>query len=146
MRIRVFALDFVGQGALLEPVNRKLHDLAVDYCRREIAGDVNLIDLRKVWVAATVEDNQPLEVVGITGYVLKPDIPVFRVSGDEAARATKLLIDRVNGFFADNGATGSEVFIHISGKETPEQRCSKWQDSLTAVGAQPADRFSIIVK
>jgi hypothetical protein len=50
--IDVIPLDFLGQGALLEPVDRRLHDLAVDYCKRELRGGdkLNLTQFAKVWV------------------------------------------------------------------------------------------------
>ncbi|MBV9179877.1 MAG: hypothetical protein JO356_01080 [Acidobacteria bacterium] len=146
MRIAVYPLDFQGQGALLEPVDKKLHDLAVDYCARELEGgkDLNLARFAKVWVAVSLDaDGSYKEILGITGYVMRIDLPVFRVSGDHAVRATKMLTDRMRGFFQDQGARGHEAFIHISSKERPEQRCAKWKESLRAVGAQPADRLSV---
>ena len=147
MRIQVIPLDFLGQGALLEPADRKLHDLAVDYCCRELQNgeQINLAKFSKVWVAVEVEDGQYVQVVGITGYVWRIDLPIFRVSGANAVRATKMLADRLHSFFQDQGARGQELFIHISGKERPEQRCEKWQESLAAEGATPADRFAITI-
>lgn len=142
MRIEVLPIDFHGQGALLEPIDHELHDQAVEYCRRELQdGDkLNLAKFNKVWIARGEEG-----IAGICGFVWRIDIPVFRVSGPQAVRATKLLTDRMRAFFQDQGARGQEVFLHISGKELPEQRCQKWQESLLAVGAVPADRFSIKV-
>lgn len=140
MRVEVIPLDFMGQGALLEPADQKLHDLAVDYCARELQGgkDLNLARFNKVWVA--LADG---EVIGITGFVWRIDLPIFRVSGDNAARATKMLTDRVRSYFQDQGCRGQELFLHISGKETPEQRCPKWEESLAAAPAVPADRYSV---
>ena len=140
--IQVLPIDFMGQGALIEPVDRKLHDIAVDYCRRELQdGDkINLVQFAKCWVVLRGE-----EAIGFAGYVLRPDVPVFRVSGDAAVRATAMLADRMRSFFQDNGCRGQEVFLHISSKEKPEQRCEKWESSLEAVGAIPADRFSVRV-
>jgi hypothetical protein len=147
MRIEVIPIDFLGQGALLEPKDAALHDLAVDYCRRELQnGDkLNLTQFNKVWVACVMEDSKPVEVVGITGWVHRIDLPVFRVSGQNAVRATKMLADRLHAFFQDQGCRGQELFIHISSKETPEQRCEKWQESLAAEGAIPADRLAIVI-
>lgn len=140
MRIEIIPLDFLGQGALLEPADQKLHDLAVEYCARELEGgaDLNLARFNKVWIA--LEDG---EVVGITGFVWRIDLPIFRVSGERAARATKLLTDRVRAYFQDQGCRGQELFLHISSKETPEQRCAKWEESLAAAPAVPADRYSV---
>lgn len=142
MKIEILPIDFHGQGALLEPVDHELHDKAVSYCAEQLAGgdQLNLSRFNKVWVA--LADG---EVCGISGFVWRIDVPVFRVSGDHAVRATTWLTERMRAFFQDQGARGQEVFIHISGKETPEQRCQKWQESLDAVGAVPADRFSVKV-
>lgn len=142
MRIDIIPIDFIGQGALLEPADAKLHDLAVNYCKRELQdGDkLNLARFAKVWVA--ISEN---EVVGIAGFQYRLDIPVFRVSGDNAVRATKMLSDRLRAHFQDLGYRGHEAFLHISQKESPEQRCTKWAESLKAVKAVPADRFSITI-
>lgn len=145
MRIEVIPLDFIGQGALLEPADPKLHDMAVEYCARELEGgdQLNLAKFQKCWVAVVMENDQYQEIVGITGYVMRIDLPVFRVSGANAVRATKMLTDRLHAFFQDQGARGHELFIHISSKERPEQRCAKWQESLASQKATPADRLAI---
>jgi hypothetical protein len=140
VKIEILPLDFQGQGALLEPVDHKLHDLAVEYCARELQGgsEINLARFSKVWLA--LADG---EAVGLAGYVYRLDIPVFRVTGETPDRTTKLLTDRLRAFFQDQGFRGQEVLLHISSKERPEQRCAKWQESLKAAGAEPADRFSV---
>lgn len=145
MKIRVIPLEFLGQGALLEPVDKVLHDMAVDYCAKNLASEVNLAKFNKVWIAVAMSGDAYCEIIGITGWVWRADIPMFRVTGKHAVKATKLMEERLHSFFEDNGARGSEVFLHISSKETPEQRCPKWQQSLKASGAVPADRFSIKV-
>jgi hypothetical protein len=146
MRIEVIPLDFMGQLPLIEPKDRKLHDMAVEYASRELAETVDFSRLAKVWVTCVMQAGKPKEVIGLMGWVYKPDIPVFRVSGPNAARATKMMTDRLHSFFSDQGARGCEVFIHISSKEKPEQKCAKWQESLKATNATPADRFSITVR
>ncbi len=146
MRIQVIPVDFMGQPPLIEPKDRELHDMAVDYCRCELSEMPSFERLSKVWVAAEMADGKPISIIGICGYVLKPDIPVFRVSGPNAARATKMLTDRLHDYFADQGLRGCEVFIHVSSKETPQQKCAKWQEGLKATDAQPADRYSVIVR
>jgi hypothetical protein len=147
VRIQVFPLDFMGQAPLWEPKDRNLHDLAIEYCKRELADEINFVKLNKVWVTAVVDEaGKPIEVTGITGYVLKVDIPVFRVSGNNAVRSTKMLEDRLHAHFADQGMIGQEVFLHISSKENPEQRCPNWEQSLIDAGATPADRLSVIVR
>lgn len=144
MRIFIRPLDFERKENfhLPQPTDQWLFDMAMEYCRRELVEPPDFRKLSKVWVA--LDENN--EVVGITGYVVKADIPVFRVTGEQAKRATKALYERMNSYFADQGMTGQEVFLHISSKETPEQRCPAWEESLQAVNAKPADRFSLIVR
>lgn len=139
--IEIVPLDFMGQAPLLEPVDRKLHDSAVDYCNRELqnGSEINLSKFSKVWVARDGE-----EVVGIAGFVWRLDVPMFRATGTKVARVTEALAGRIRSHFQDAfGARGVEAFIHLSSKETPEQRCEKWQESLAKFGAVPADRFSV---
>lgn len=145
MRVKVIPLDFMGQGALLEPADRELHDMAVDYCAHNLANEVNLSKFNKVWVAVAMQGQKYVEIIGITGWVWRHDVPMFRVTGKHAVKATKLLEHRLHSFFEDNGARGADVLLHISSKETPEQRCPKWKESLKASGAAPADRFMIKV-
>ena len=138
--IEVLPIDFMGQPPLLEPVDQSLHDMAVDYCQRELQGgsEINFAKFTKVWVVREDE-----EIVGIAGFVWRLDVPVFRVTGKHADRATAALVDRIRGHFQDIGARGMEAFVHISSKERPEQRCDKWQESLSRIGAVPADRFTV---
>lgn len=137
--IQVYPLDFQGQGALLEPVDRQLHDLAVDYCSRELAGGdkLNFTKFAKVWVG--VKDGS---VMGLAGYVLRPDLPLFRATDGEVLRA---LGRRANAYFADNGARGQEAFVYI-GNERPEQRCPDWREVLKEFGAKSGRRLLIEVK
>ncbi len=146
-KIAILPIDFLGQGALLEPADQKLHDMAVDYCARELQGgqDLNLAKFAKVWVVVEMEGTEYKAIHGIAGWVWRIDIPVFRVTGKDVDRTTMALTARLRSHFQDNGARGSEVFLHISSKERPEQRCEKWKESLAAVGAVPADRFSVKV-
>lgn len=137
--IEILPIDFLGQGALLEPADRKLHDLAIDYCHRELrAGkSVDFSKLAKTWVG--LKDG---EVFGVAGYVLKADIPLFRGTDVEVMRA---LGQRMNAYFADNGARGREVFMYI-GDEPPKERCPAWRQVLKEFGAQSARRVLFEVK
>jgi hypothetical protein len=136
--IKVLPLDFIMQGALADPVNHKLHDLAVDFCARELKGGVvDFSKFSKIWVGLNGE-----EVQGISGYVLKPDIPLLRATDSLVLRALGL---RMNDFFADNGALGKEAFLYV-GNEQPEQRCPDWRALLKEFGAKSARRVSIEVK
>lgn len=144
MSIKIFPLDFLGQGALLQPKDQWLHDLTVDFCSREVAGDVNLALFAKVFVAAELDDSdKPTKVEGVTGYIMRPDISLYRAV---TARATAKLHHRWHTFFADNGILGQEVFIHLSNKDTAEQRCNNWNNELMAAQAIPADRYLVKVR
>jgi hypothetical protein len=137
--ISVVPLDFLGQGALIEPKHPKLHDAAMSYCLRELAKgkDVDFSKLNKVWVGLKDE-----EVFGVCGYVMRADIPLIRATDTEVLRA---MVKRMNSFFSDSGIRGQDVFIYI-GDEKPEQRCPAWKDVLKEFGAKSAQRFSAEVK
>ena len=145
--MKVLPIEFIGQGALLEPVDPKLHDMAVEYCARELQNghELNLSKFQKVWVLVEMDGDEYAEIHGISGWVWRVDIPVFRVTGRQVDRGTIMLTERIRAFLQDNGARGSEAFLHISSKELPEQRCENWDKSLEMVGAVPADRFSVKV-
>lgn len=138
--IRVLPIDFLGQGALLEPKDPKLHDLAVQFCAKELQnGDqINFSKLDKVWVG--LKDG---EAFGISGYVHRLDIPIFRATD---AGVLRLMAQRMNDFFTDNGCRGQEVFLHISKRERPEQRCPEWAEVLKEWDAESSDRLSIKVR
>jgi hypothetical protein len=137
--ISIVPLDFLGQGALLQPVDQKLHDAAIEYAALELKDGKNLDFSRfaKVWVG--LKDKQ---VFGLSGYVLKPDVPLLRSTNADVLRA---LCHRMNDYFSDNGARGKEAFIFI-GDEKPEQRCPEWRKVLAEFGAKSAQRFSVEVK
>jgi hypothetical protein len=85
-------------------------------------------------------------VIGATAICMRPDIFMFRTAGTDAAKSTRLLIERLQWYFADQGFRGQDVTLHISGKDSPEQRCPKWAESLASVDARPADRFLVLVR
>ena len=137
--IEVVPLDFLGQGALLEPTQPRLHDAAIHYAMRELTrGDeLNLSKFAKVWVG--LKDGQAF---GLAGYVLRPDVTLLRATDGEVLRA---LGHRLNSYFADNGARGQEVFVYI-GDEKPEQRCPEWRKVLREFGARSGRRVIIEVR
>jgi hypothetical protein len=146
MKLVTFPLDFIGQPPMLEPKHRKLHDLAVQYVWANVQGgsEINLSLFNKVFVCAEVdENNDPVAVHGVTGYGLRVDIPLFRSTNPVA---TAKLHKRLHQTLADQGMLGQEVFIHISGKESEDQRWSSWHTELEKAGATPADRYKVVVK
>lgn len=142
--IKVFPLDFVEQGGIATPKNQWLHDLAVDFCNRELKDEVTLFRFSKVYVAAEVDDSgNPMRVEGITAYSMRPDISLFRATSDAA---TVKLHHRWHTYFADNGCLGESVLLHLSEKDSPEQRCANWDNELKAAEAEPAYRYLVKVR
>jgi hypothetical protein len=137
--IAVVPIDFLGQGALLEPKDTKLHDAVLAYAWKELADGkkLDLTRFAKSWAGL-----KGGEVFGICGYVLRPDIPLIRATDAEVLRA---MANRMNSYFADNGARGNEAFLYI-GDDKTEQRCPEWRKVLSEFGAKNAQRFSIEVK
>lgn len=143
MTLKVLPLDFLGQGALLQPKDPWLHDLAVDYCARELKDEVNLSQFNKVWVTAELDDSgKPMKIHGICGYVMRVDISMFRATHPGA---TAKMHHRLHQYFADQGILGHDVFIYLNEKETDEQRCANWKWEMEAAGAVPADRYKVVV-
>lgn len=141
MRIQVSPLDFIFDQGYEKHRDPDLWRMAEDYMRVELEKPFEIPKMAKTWVA-----HSGGEICGITAFQMVPDITHFRVSGPNAVRATKMMTDRLQSFFADQGLRGGYVLLHISGKERPEQRCQKWQESLKAAGAVPADRFLVKVR
>jgi hypothetical protein len=140
-KIKIVPLDFMGQGACLQPVNQKLHDLTVAYCREELQNgeQLNLSLLNKVFVAVELDEHEaPVKVHGISGVQMRVDIPLFRATH---SLATTKLHQRLHSYLADQGILGQEVFIHLSSKELPEQRCEGWEAEVEAAQLTPADRL-----
>lgn len=137
--IRVIPIDFLGQGALLQPKDANLHDAAMEFCWRELAKgkEVDFSKFAKVWVG-----KKDGEVKGVAGYVLRPDLPLFRATDCEVLRA---MGRRLNDFFSDNGCRGQEAFLYI-GNEQPSQRCPNWRQMLAEFGAVSARRVAIEVR
>ena len=136
--MKVLPLDFMGQNALIEPLDKELHDLAIDFCKRELTEEVNLSNFAKVWVAKDAE-----QIQGIMGYVLKPDVPLMRATSAAALRA---MANRYNDYLADNGARGKETFVYVSKSEKAEQKCPEWRQVLREWGARFSDRVTVTVR
>jgi hypothetical protein len=147
MRMGVVPIDFRQTNNGLVPVDSELFTLVTEYCKSALSQQPNLLELTKTWAVVEYEGDTILAVTGLAAWGGDiPDLPVWRVTGPNAQRATKMLYDRINGFFADRGGRGRQVFIYISDKETPEQRCEDWEESLKSVGAVPAERFAVTVR
>lgn len=147
MRMGVVPIDYRDSPNGLIPIDAHLYTLVVEYCKTALAEQPKIEDLRKTWAVVEYEGEKIVSVTGLAAWGGDvPDLPIFRVTGDNAKRATKMLYDRINSFFADRGARGRQVFLYISNSETPEQRCEAWDASLEDVGAVPAQRFAVTVR
>jgi hypothetical protein len=147
MRMGVVPIDFRASQNGPVPVDGHLYTLVMDYCKTALAEQPRIEELAKTWAVVEYEEENIVSVTGLAawgGDVL--DIPIFRVTGENAQRATKMLYDRLNSFFADRGARGRQVFLFISEKEKPDQRCPDWDESLKDVGAAPAQRMAVTIR
>jgi hypothetical protein len=145
----IVPLDFKrsADGNGLTPVDPQLFTLVTEYAKASLAEQPEFDRYAKTWAAVEFDGDVIATVVGLACYAGNvPDIPVFRVTGDNAKRATQMLYDRLNGFFADNGMRGHQVFLYLSEKESPEQHCPAWEESLNDVGAVPAQRMAVTVR
>jgi hypothetical protein len=145
LRAEVFPIELMGSGGYLQPKDPFLYELTEQFCERYlIAPRPDLTDLNRVWVCAEVdEEGTPTEVIGICGIQPRWDIPVFRVL---KSRATKMLRDRMNGWFADNGIRGHEIFIFVSDNPDPTTKCPYADQALQAFKARPAERYAITIR
>lgn len=145
--MNVVPVDFKNSPNGIVPVDAALYSRVIQYCQENLAEPPDMKTLAKTWAVVESGDNDEIVAVhGVTGTVNRPDIPVFRVTGENSKRATQMLYDRLNSYFADLGWRGHEVFIFISEKEKPEQRCAAWGESLNDIGAVPAERFAVTIR
>ena len=147
MKMAIVPLDFRESENGIVPVDSHLFTLVTEYCKTALAEQPKLDQLRKTWAVVEFDGEQMVAIHGIAAYAGNvPDVPLFRVTGEKAQRATKMLYDRLNGFFADQGMRGRQVFLYLNEKETEEQRCPQWSESLKDVGAIPAMRLAVTVR
>lgn len=143
----VVPIDFRASHNGPVPVDAHLYTLVMEYCKFALAEQPVIEELAKTWAVVEYEDEKIVSVTGLAAWGGDvPDIPIFRVTGENAVRATKMLYDRMNAFFADRGARGRHVFLYISEKEKPEQRCEAWESSLQELGAISAERFAVVIR
>jgi hypothetical protein len=144
LKTEVFPLKFYGNGGYYQPADPDLYALTQEFCKQHLVAQVDIPRLKETWVAAEVDkDGKPQRVIGISGFVYRPDIPLFR---SLKKKATKMLHDRMQAYFADNDMRGLPVFVFVSPNETTETKCEAAEESLAAFGSTPADRHVIFVK
>lgn len=119
-----------------------LRKAAHDFCKRELTlpkGETewNLTLFAKAWIA--LEDGK---VVGVTAFMFRADIAVFRSTND---KATTRMNQRLHSYFADQGLLGQDIFIQFSDKEK-EKLCAGWKEEFERAKLRPADRFLVKVK
>ena len=145
MKTVVRPLHFeVVAGAVL-PRDRELCELAMDFCRRELQGEINFADYRDVLLVCREDDNG--DVIGITGIAcgaLRYDVPVLRFLD---AKSGKKLMERINDRLEDAGLEpGTELFVFVDEKEAEEQRCPAQRDWIEHWRAEPSKRLSVRLK
>jgi hypothetical protein len=131
------------QGGIAYPANPSLHRLAVEYCRENLAEEINLADYENVLTVCEVDaDNQPVKCVGINARIVMYDFPVWRASTSEAMDE---LIVRTKSNLDEQGMRGRDVFVHVAQHEAPESRCPSWKKFLRKVRAEKASRWRVKV-
>lgn len=143
MVLRAVSLDFHRAPGYAMPMDRELHQLAVQFAEKHLADKPNYSELSRVWLACECEGEKVKAVRGALGFTMRPDFTLARFL-DRQALVT--LYHRANGFLSDNGARGSDGLVYISSEEGPEQRCPQQLESLAALGAKPADRWLIKIR
>ncbi len=140
VKYQTFSLDFINNGGITYPTNPALHDLVVEWCKKNLAIFPDFTKHAKTFVAATCDDNGKIvSIEGITWAVNSIDFPGFRYLHPWAAKA---LIDRSRDWLEANGIPpGSKVMVHVDPNEAPEQKCEDPQRWLEYIKAQPANRW-----
>lgn len=149
MILRAIPLDFLTNfdrsGAVAMYKDKLIGNLAERFSEEEFIGKPNLAHgYAKVWAA--VEFNaaeQPQAVQGLIGYQNTPDITLVRAT---TPQAMIVLTKRISAFFSDNGLRGMPILVHANPNEEPRYRCPKLDESLKAWKAEPANRFSVVVR
>jgi hypothetical protein len=144
MRIVALPIDFKASPDGPVPSDDAIYSLAMEFCSRELAEEIDFRDYRKVWVSVQLnEDGQPVKVTGIQCLNQVVDLPISRYTDSKSA---KILSERVDSFCADQGLRGCSVFVYISSTDKPEQRCRNYMKWLSIWKAKPADRFVVRVR
>ena len=125
-----------------DQARQELRDAAHEFCQRELTlpeGETewNLGVFAKAWIALEGE-----EVVGVSAFLFRADIAVFRSVSD---KATTRMNQRLHSYFADQGLLDQDIFIQFSDKER-EKLCAGWQQEFERAKLRPAERFLVKVK
>lgn len=143
-QLRAIALDFNRAGGYAMPADRALHQLAIEFAKKNLAAIPDYSSFARVWVAAEVSaDEKPIAIEGALGFTMRPDFTLARFKNKQALVT---LYHRANSYLADNGCRDSEGLVYVSSTEAPEQRCPQQQESLAALGAVPGDRYLIKIR
>lgn len=145
MILRTVPLDFNRAPGYAVPKDPALHKMLVEFSEKNLVQQPNFADdFLKVWVVAEFDENEkPLSVQGVGGYVMRPDVTLFRSLNE---RAMLTLYKRINGFLADAGCLGMEGLVYVNPNEQEKQRCPDVAGTLKVIKAVPANRWSVIVR
>ena len=117
------------------PVDRGLHQLAIEFAKKHLAALPDYSSYTRVWVAAEIgADDKPVSIEGALGFTMRPDFTLARFKNKESLVT---LYRRANAYLADNGCRGSEGLVYVSSTEAPEQRCPQQAESLAALAQFP---------
>lgn len=146
--LRVIPIDWKrSDTGDLAPKHPDFYARVMQYCEENLAEVPDLRDYRKAYAVVEFGENGELiDIHGVTAERGVPDIAIFRTTGEYARRATKMLHDRWQSFFADNGLLGQDVLIWIDGEENPEQQCPNRDCSIQEFNLRPAKRMLVRVR
>jgi len=137
-------IEFERDG---KPRDPSLYAMVMQYCEQELAEKPDLTRYRKAYAVAEVgEHEEILGIHGITAERSVEDIGIFRATGPYAKRVTKMMHDRWQAYFADNGMRGADVLIWIDPDESPEAKCTNQAQSIKNFKLRPAKRMLVRVK
>lgn len=126
------------------PKDEDLYRLTLRFCMTELAELPDFELYRKMWVTVELDKaGKMVRVTGMQALMSVVDLPISRYTNSKAA---KLLSERVDSYLADQGLRGVPVFVFISSKEKPEQKCRDWTKWLRIWKAEPADRWLVRVR
>lgn len=141
---RKFALTFKREGGYAVPEDKKLHQLVVKWCDKNLDTPLNLEVFELVRVVCEVDEaGDPIEVTALGCGGMRFDLSVARYQDPASG---EILFDSIESFLHDIGKRGQEVFVFLSEGGKPENMCPMREEMLKKYRAEPSQRYSVIVK
>lgn len=146
-RMGVVPIDFMPSPNGAIPTDEALYTMAMKYCSENLAVIPDFTRQQKTYVVAEFGENEEIvQIHGVTCGRPAFDIGTVRVSGPFAKQALALIGDRWNSYLSDRGFRGEEVFIWIDKNEKPEQQCDNREVTIEAFELVPSNRMAGRVK